>query len=196
MKHKSRLELLMVAVHRWLELPRVSRAGLAAEVVAAVGSLGMERDLAREGISFAKTDDPYNDSRINAQKIFRWLGQYQECHPNPERLFHVEQALLAAMPAKLRVTYLNDVFGLTGVTVVGDSCSDAQAISLEQMAAVLTKENSEAQIAVITLGPSPSREQLIECHRELKESRASTESSIMLLETEFPFLRPGRVHDA
>lgn len=196
MKQKSRLDLLMVAIHRWLELPKVSRAGLAVEVVAAVERLGMATELAREGISFAKTDDAYNDSRINAQKIFRWLGQYQECHPNPERLFHVEQALLAAMPDKLRLNYLNDVYGLTGVTVVADNCRDSQGISLEQMAAVLTKENSEAQIAVITLGPSPSREQLIECHRELKESRASTESSIMLLETEFPFLRPGRVHDA
>ncbi|WP_345887128.1 hypothetical protein [Shewanella algae] len=192
MKHKSRLDLLMVAIHRWLELPKVSRASLAASVVEVVERLGLKQPLAREGISFARTDDPYNDARINAQKIFRWLGQYQECHPNPERLFHVEQALLAAMPTHLRMAYLNDVYGPIGVTVVADSGLVGGQLEPGRVAAILTKENSEAQIAVITLGSQPTREQVVQCHRELRESRATTEASIQLLEAEFSFLRAGR----
>ncbi len=191
MNHKSRLDLLMVAIHRWLELPKVSRRALAVEVVDAAERLGFLPRLAQEGICFAKTADPYNDGRINAQKLFRWLGQYEENHPMPDRLFHVEQVLLAAMPRHLRLWYLNEVYAVCGVTVVADNCGDAVAISASQMAAALTKENSEAQIAVINLGAAPNRHQVTECHRELRESRATTQASIDLLESEFPYLKRG-----
>ncbi|WP_412522084.1 hypothetical protein [Shewanella algae] len=192
MKTQSRLVLLMCVVHRVLELPRMTRFAFAMDIVEQVDRLGLKELLASEGITFARTDDPYNDSRINAQKIFRWLGQYQECHPNPERLFHVEQALLAAMPTHLRMAYLNDVYGPIGVTVVEDSGLVGGQLEPGRVAAILTKENSEAQIAVITLGSQPTREQVVQCHRELRESRATTEASIQLLEAEFSFLRAGR----
>lgn len=191
MNQKSRLDLLMVAMHRWLELPKVSRRALAVAVVEASEQLGFTARLAAEGISFAKTADPYNDGRINAQKLFRWLGQYEENHPMPDRLFHVEQVLLAAMPTHLRLAYLNDVYAPCGVTVVADSYRDAVSISSSQMAAALTKENSEAQVAVITLGVTPNRQQVTNCHRELRESRATTQASIDLLESQFPYLKNG-----
>lgn len=191
MNQKSRLDLLMVAIHRWLELPKVSRRALAVEVVDTAERLGFIPLLAAEGITFAKTSDPYNDGRINAQKLFRWLGQYEENHPMPDRLFHVEQVLLAAMPTHLRLAYLNDVYAPCGVTVVADSYRDAVSISSSQMAAALTKENSEAQVAVITLGTTPNRQQVTDCHRELRESRATTQASIDLLESQFPYLKNG-----
>lgn len=188
MKTQSRLSLLMKTIHRVLELPKMNRFGLAMDFVAAVDRLGLNEVLAIEGISFARTDDVHNDARVNAQKLFRWLGQYEGQHPQAERLFHVEQALVAALPEHLRVQYLNDVFGCTGVTVIADSMRDSYVLKSVDMAATLTKENSEAQVAVIHLGDAPSREQLITAHRELKESAATTQASLQVLELAYPYL--------
>jgi hypothetical protein len=188
MKQVSRLNLLMKSIHRVLELPKMNRFALAMDFVAAVDRLGLNEVLATEGISFARTDDVHNDARVNAQKLFRWLGQYEGQHPQAERLFHVEQALVAALPEHLRVQYLNDVFGCTGVTVIADLMRDSYVLKSVDMAAILTKENSEAQVAVIHLGDAPSRELLITAHRELKESAATTQASMQVLELAYPYL--------
>ncbi|MCU8000186.1 hypothetical protein [Shewanella sp. SM95] len=184
----SRLNLLMKSIHRVLELPKMNRFALAMDFVAAVDRLGLNDVLATEGISFARTHDVHNDARVNAQKLFRWLGQYEGQHPQADRLFHVEQALVAALPEHLRVQYLNDVFGCAGVTVIADQVTDGHVLHVADMAAQLTKENSEAQIAVIHLADAPKREDLLKAHRELKESAATTNGSIAALELAHPFL--------
>ncbi|MPY24330.1 hypothetical protein [Shewanella sp. YLB-07] len=184
----SRLSLLMKTIHRVLELPKMTRFALAMDFVAAVDRLGLAEVLATEGISFAHTQDIHNDARVNAQKLFRWLGQYEGQHPQAERLFHVEQALVAALPEHLRVRYLNDVFSCVGVTVIADKVSDGAVLKVVDMAASLTKENAEAQVAVIHLGEAPSREQLVAAHRELRESAATTQGSMQALELAYPYL--------
>jgi len=187
-KKDSRLNLLMKTIHRVLELPKMTRFALAIDFVAAVERLELSEVLAAEGISFASSQDVHNDARINAQKLFRWLGQYEGQHPQVDRLFHVEQALVAALPEHLRVQYLNDVFGCTGVTVIADRMSDGHVLHVADMAASLTKENAEAQVAVIHLGAAPKREQLVAAHRELKESAATTQASMAALELAYPYL--------
>ncbi|QYX63140.1 hypothetical protein K2227_13035 [Shewanella putrefaciens] len=187
-KKDSRLNLLMKTIHRVLELPKMTRFALAIDFVVAVERLGLSEVLAAEGISFASSQDVHNDARINAQKLFRWLGQYEGQHPQADRLFHVEQALVAALPEHLRVQYLNDVFGCTGVTVIADRMNDGHVLHVADMAASLTKENAEAQVAVIHLGCEPKREQLVAAHRELKESAATTQASMAALELAYPYL--------
>ncbi|MFB2670028.1 hypothetical protein ACE02U_14760 [Shewanella xiamenensis] len=191
----SRLSLLMRTIHRVLELPKMSRFNLAMDFVAAVERLGLTEVLAAEGISFARTDDVHNNARVNAQKLFRWLGQYEGQHPQVDRLFHIEQALVAALPEHLRVQYLNDVFGCTGVTVIADRMSDGHVLHVADMAAQLTKENAEAQVAVIHLGPNPSKEFVQHAYRELKESAATTQGSMAALELAYPFLVGKRATD-
>ncbi|ABE56542.1 hypothetical protein Sden_3266 [Shewanella denitrificans OS217] len=192
-KRVSRLSLLMKTIHRALELPKMTRFALAMDFVAAVERLGFTEVLADEGISFARSQDVHNDARVNAQKLFRWLGQYEGQHPQAERLFHVEQALVAALPAHLRTQYLNDVFSCVGVTVIADQVTDGAVFKVSEMAASLTKENSEAQVAVIHLGNEPQREQLIAAHRELKESAATTQASMAALELAYPYLAGQRI---
>lgn len=196
MKTQSRLALLIKVVHRVLELPRMTRFAFAMDVVSAVERLGLKELLATEGITFAQTGDVHNDARVNAQKLFRWLGQYEGQHPIVDRLFYVEQAIVAAMPVHLRMNYLNDIYGSIGVTVVADQRHDSGTLRTVDMAVSLTKENAEAQVAVIHLGIEPSREQVMNAHRELKESAATTQASMALLENEYPFLcdkRPKRM---
>jgi hypothetical protein len=188
MKQVSRLNLLMKAINAWLELPKVSRSVLATAVVQAVDDLKLATVLAKEGITFTYSDDIYNDARVNAQKIFRWLGQYEGQHAVPERLFHVEQAILAAMPVELRIRYLNDVYNMVGVTVVVDHVSDGLSLSTNDLAATLTKENCEAQIAVIRLGVEPSRHEIEQAYRELRESRGTTQAAMDVFERTYPYL--------
>ncbi|WP_220738761.1 hypothetical protein [Shewanella sp. c952] len=193
MKTQSRLDFMMKAVHRVLELPRMTRFAFAMDVIVAVERLDMVDMLAAEGISFASTGDVHNDARVNAQKLFRWLGQYEGQHPIVDRLFYVEQAIVSAMPTHLRVNYLNDVYSAVGVTVVADQRSDNIALKPVDMAVALTKENAEAQVAVIHLGEAPSNELVANAYRELKESAATTQASMVLLELEYPFLTNKRV---
>ncbi|PKG79860.1 hypothetical protein CXF80_16955 [Shewanella sp. Actino-trap-3] len=185
MKQVSRLDLLMKAINAWLELPKVSRSALATAVVQAVDDLKLATVLAKEGITFTHSDDIFNDARVNAQKIFRWLGQYEGQHAVPE--------LLAAMPVELRIGYLNDVYGMVGVTVVVDYVGDGMSLSAYEMAATLTKENCDAQVAVIHLGINPSRHQVETAHRELRESRAVTSMSLDILEKHYPYLTESKL---
>lgn len=196
MKQRSRLDLLMKAINAWLELPKVSRSALATAVVQAVDDLKLATVLAKEGITFTYSDDIYNNARVNAQKIFRWLGQYEGQHAVPERLFHVEQVILAAMPVELRIGYLNDVYGMVGVTVVVDHMSDAMSLSADDMAATLTKENCDAQVAVIRLGINPSRHLVETAYRELRESRAVASLTLDVLERHYPYLTKSNLKSA
>ncbi|MGX8249854.1 hypothetical protein, partial [Escherichia coli] len=89
----------------------------------------------------------------------------------------------------------NDVFGCTGVTVIADRMTDGHVLRVADMAASLTKENAEAQIAVIHLGPNPSKEFVQHAYRELKESAATTRGSMTALELAYPFLVGKQVTD-
>ncbi|MCG9697448.1 hypothetical protein [Shewanella sp. Isolate11] len=188
MKTRSRLEILIHIIHRLLELPRMNRLTFAMDVVEQVDRLGLADMLAAEGISFVRSGNVHHDARVNAQKLFRWLGQYEGQHPIVDRLFYVEQAVVSALPIELRLQYLNDVFGIVGVTVVEDGRSDGRAITAAEMAVALTKENSEAQCAVISLGVAPTRQQVLSAYQELKESSATTQASMRLLELEYSYL--------
>ena len=191
MKQRSRLDLLMVAVNRWLEHPKASRSKITAEIVQAAEDFGLTKQLANEGITFNRTDDIYNDMRVNAQKIFRWLGQYEGVHPFHDRLWHIEVAILGAMPEELRLAYLNDVYGVIGALVCARQ-QDGQNIDATRMAASLTKEQMEAQVSVIELGDRPDLWAAQTAHREVSEAVATGTAVLGELERVFPELTGTR----
>ena len=191
MKQRSRLDLLMFAINRWLEQPKTNRSNIAAEIVQAAEDCGLTEQLANEGIVFNCTEDIYNDMRVNAQKIFRWLGQYDGLHPFHDRLWHIEIAILGAMPEDLRLNYLTDVYSLIGVLV----CARQQGgnrIDVTRMAASLTKEQMEAQISVIELGASPDLSATKTAYREVSEAVATGTAVLGELEKTFPELSSKR----
>lgn len=194
MKQRSRLDLLMVAINRWLELPKTSRSTICSEIVKAVDGLGLTQVLAQEGITFTYSHDLYNDMRVNAQKIFRWLGQYEGTHAFPDRLFHLEQAIVAAMPESIRLDYLNEVYGMTGAVVCSQQ-SNQGLVDTARMAASLTKEQMEAQISVIELGISPGFDAAKKAHREVSEAVAVGSAVMGELERQFPELTLTRILD-
>ncbi len=187
MKHRSRLEILIKAINRWLELPKTSRSIITSDIVVAVAECGLTEILEKEGITFNLSDDPYNDMRVNAQKIFRWLGQYEGTHAFPDRLFYIEPAILKAMPEEIRLEYLNSVYGVTDV-YIGAKQKKCNKINAEKMAKSINKEHSEAMDATLELGNSPSNEKIITAHRELMESAATSQGCAERLENNYPQL--------
>lgn len=194
MKQRSRLDLLVSAINQWLEQPKASRSKITAEIVQAVEDCGLTDQLNNEGITFNRSDDLYNDMRVNAQKIFRWLGQYEGTHAFPDRLFHLEQAILAAMPEDIHLNYLNEVYGVVGV-VVCTRQSSQEDIDATRMAASLTKEQMEAQVSVIELGTSPGFDAAKKAHREVAEAMATGAAVLGELERTFPDLAGKKAAD-
>lgn len=187
MKQRSRLELLVATVNRWLEQPKASRSKITAEIVQAAEDCGLTEQLENEGITFNRSDDPYNDMRVNAQKIFRWLGQYEGIHAFPDRLWYMEVAILGAMPESLRLAYLNDVYGAIGVFVCARQ-RDGRSLDAARMAVSLTKEQMEAQVSVIELGACPQLRTAQNAYREVSEAVATGTAVLEALERTFPEL--------
>ncbi|WP_018693557.1 hypothetical protein [Algicola sagamiensis] len=190
MKHcsRNRLSILLKHMSMWLEFPRESRSIIGEEVAQAFFKLGFDQALQREGINFKRTDDVDRDMRTRAQKLFRWLGHYEDIAPDTEKLFYIEVAIVAAMPEPIRLSYLNEVFAVTGV-FIGIFQDPSKELNHSQIAAALMKENTEAQLSVLGLSNEPSEEEVTNTYRELQESAGTTIAALNLLERHYPKLR-------
>ena len=160
----------------------MSQTTLAMLVVEHFERLRLNIDLQVEDIFFMRTGDVVADANTNRQKLFRWLGWLDDGQKrSPARLFFVEQALVAAMPQCIRLSYLTEVY--LGADVSIYSCEAGhQQPSLQQLATSLIKEGSEAQLALLSHGGDHARRK--EVLRELKESRAAHDDAIATLECE------------
>lgn len=181
MKQRSRLQCLVKAINTWLELPKTSRSIITADIVESVERLGLTEPLAEQGIAFASSDNPYNDMRVNAQKLFRWLGLYTECETNPERLFFVEQAIVAALPESIRLDYLADIYGRCDVCFSPVLKAESHDIDAVHMATYLMKEQGEAQLAVVKLQEEYSEQQLEDAIKEVSEGISAGNQTLQIL---------------
>ncbi|BDM64569.1 hypothetical protein NFHSH190041_20210 [Shewanella sp. NFH-SH190041] len=170
----SRIDLLNRYVQKWLEMPRMTRAKLADQVVDAYFTLGFDEHLQHTGIKWCLGGDDFEkDMRHNQQKLFRWLGLYEECKSSPANLFYVEQVIVAAMPAELKTGYLNEVYMCSGVAVARKAPAKRETLDVTELAMKLIKESGEAQMAALNLGVNPTKESLITALREISESEAA-----------------------
>tara|TARA_R110001599_G_scaffold339851_1_gene559739 strand:- start:29876 stop:30463 length:588 start_codon:yes stop_codon:yes gene_type:complete len=176
MKQQSRISILRSSIRKWLEIPKVSRKVIAVEVVERINSLGFKETLADMAISFANTDDHYHDARVNAQKLFRWLGESDEgIYENADSLWHIEQAVVAAMPEDIRVGYLNSIWSITGshITKSCKSENSPSEIHFPSLLINVIKECSEGQIALAELPNATSINELKSHQTEIAESIAA-----------------------
>ncbi|WP_431688936.1 hypothetical protein [Hahella sp. NBU794] len=188
--NKHRLVILTKHLNRWLEKANVSQTAAAQEIVEQFRALGLDKELQAEDIFFMDTGDVFTDANTNRQKIFRWLGYMDNgTKKSMGRLWLVEQAIVAAMPADIRVAYLNEVFGDCGVCISSlsqdRSCS---RLDVSRVVESMIKEDSEAQIALLKLGVSPTPAQVCDAHLELRESVGTQLAVLDWLERKFPVL--------
>ncbi|WP_157365629.1 hypothetical protein [Zooshikella ganghwensis] len=88
------------------------------------------------------------------------------------------------MPLDLRLAYFNEIYDIASV-FIGVKQIDNSDLCSQSMAAALTKENMEAQPSVIQLGTNPTHEAIRSAHRELKESAATAQSAVDVLEKRY-----------
>lgn len=158
-----------------MELPRQTRSIVAQEIVEAVERLGISDDLHEQGITFTKTNNPANDMRVNAQKIYRWLGHYDGITNQDDKLFHVEQAIVAAMPEQIRLDYLNDLYAGCGVVITASQAPQAtKATSLLHAIQIAIKESGEAHAQAL---------QAINDTKAIKKAEQEIEEAIVALQT-------------
>lgn len=175
-KSQNRLAILRRYMDTWTRMARHNRALVAEIVVEKFVEMGLQDHISGTGVEFTHSDDLCNDMRTHAQKFWRWMGGYDECKPQPDRLWYVEQAIVSAMPEDLRIQYLNEVY------VRADLCiAKHQEVKASDPAAILIsliKEGGEAQMAVASLGPDSTREEVAKAVQELKESESATRAAI------------------
>lgn len=179
MKQKSRIELLLAAIKQWQEFPKVSQKVIAVSVVEKINELGFKDTLADMGISFVSSDCPYDDARINAQKLFRWLGEASDGqYYDPGNIWMIEQAIAAAMPEDIRNSYWNAVCSPTG-SLVTKACTKAgqDDYHIPSLLQVVIKESAEAQIALTQIEGCSNVDELQGHLKEVTESIAAFQNA-------------------
>jgi hypothetical protein len=175
-RSQNRLAILRRYLDAWAALPRHNRGLVAEIIVEKFDEMGLADHIAGTGVEFSSTDDLSHDMRARGQKIWRWLGAFEEVRNQPGKLFFVEQAIVAAMPNEIKTAYLSEAFLAADVCIVEHKDSDK--INPKRIARALIKENSEAQAAVVDLHEDSTEEEIDSALQELKESEAATRSAI------------------
>ena len=186
MKTRTRFERLTIAIDAWLKESDVDRQIITILVAEHAKQLGFTQLLASEGITFNEGGNPSDNIRANAQKFFRWLGYSQENKAKPGYLFALEHIIVAAMPEHIRLDYLNDVYGMAGVTVVSKlPATNNDDLAANDISAALTKEHAEAQISIIKMSSDSSLTQAKKAKRELSEAIAMGQCALSAIEEKF-----------
>lgn len=179
-RSQNRLAILRRYLDAWAATPRHNRSIVAEIIVEKFDGMGLAEHLPGTGVEFIATEDHHHDMRVRGQKIWRWLGAYDETKAQPDRLFFAEQAIVAAMPEAIKIAYLGEVYFAADICV--SQHQPGEHVSPFQIAKMLIKENSEAQVALVDLHKNSSREDIDNALQELKESEAATRAAITALE--------------
>lgn len=134
---QNRLAIIRKYLDHWASQSRHNRQIVAEIIVETFQKLDLQQHLAGTGVEFSHGDDLVGDMRAHAQKIWRWLGAYEEVKPSPDKLFYFEQAIVAAMPQEMRLQYLNEVYSSAKVAVslvieLGETLAAFEALVQEQ----------------------------------------------------------------
>lgn len=179
-RSQNRLAILRRYLDAWATMPRHNRSIVAEIIVEKFDEMGLAEHLPGTGVEFIATEDHHHDMRVRGQKIWRWLGAYDEAKAQPDRLFFAEQAIVAAMPEPIKIAYLGEVYFAADVCISQHQAGES--INPRQMARLLIKENSEAQAALVDLNPSSTQEDIDCALQELRESEAATRAAIEALQ--------------
>lgn len=171
---QNRLALIRRYLDRWSAMPRHNRQIVAEIVVEKFNELSMSEFLAGTGVEFSHSDDLCGDMRAHAQKLWRWLGAYEEVKPAPDKLWFVEQAIVAAMPAEMRLQYLNDVYTKASVHVSLRIDSGQTLIALEHL--IQEQADATKSLAALLDGIDPG--ELDRAEKEISESISASLSAL------------------
>lgn len=162
--HKTKLTLLLDAVDIWKQRLG-SREAVAIAIVEAHIKAG-HNDLPK--MHFEWRDGNMTLIKNAADRIFRWLDDKTKDATFMPANF--EASILAAMPEDLRLSYLNEYLSAFGLVASGAESVNTPTFDATHHLIALTKECSEANIAVAQLIDGSSDETIGAADRELAEA--------------------------
>jgi enolase len=166
----SLVDVLRGAVEAWRrDSGHMSRETVAIYVTEAHERIGAD---AATGITFDSTSkDAYTKAKGAAQKLYRWLGGDDEHEAKLPA--NMVPTLLAALPMDRRVSVLNQILCPLGLEVRPVDQAPATGFDAIKHLRSITKEGSEAKMALLTVSPDATDADLLEAHRELAEAETA-----------------------
>lgn len=163
----SLVDVLRGAVEAWRrDSGHMSRESVAICVTEAHESIGAD---AATGITFDSTSkDAYTRAKSAAQKLYRWLGGDDEHEAKLPA--NMVPSILAALPMQHRVGVLNQILCPLGLEVRPIDQVPAVGFDAIKHLRSITKEGSEAKMALLTVSPDATDAELLSTHRELIEA--------------------------
>lgn len=175
---------LLRYVNAWRKRDGLSREAAAVTIVEAYRAVGEPP----VGSDFRASKDAYEDARINAQRVFRWLDdQTKDCTLLP---FNFAPAILAALPPDLCLACVDELLfglGLSARRVEGGLAGAQVATVLASVA----KESGEATASLADLVDGATPAELDRAHREVTEAVAANTEALRLVESMMSQSRAG-----
>lgn len=168
---KTKLAILLHYVGEWRKRAgsRESVAQTIVETHIAAGRNSLPK------LQFDTTGDIYTLAKNAADRIFRWLDDAtKDSNFLP---FNFEDSILAAMPADIRLAYLNDWLGSFGLAVQGVHAANGEPFNPTEHLVAVSKESSEAVGAMADLVGCPTAAKLDRAEKELMEAEEAVRAA-------------------
>lgn len=166
---------LLRAVNAWRKRDGLSREAAAVAIVDAYRALGEPP----VGSEFRATRDAFEDARINAQRIFRWLDdQTKDCTLLPANFV---PSVLRALPPDLRLACVEHMLLPLGFSAQPIGGEDGQP-NVAAVLACVAKEGGEATASIAALVDGASTAELQQAQQEITESIAAQTDALHMVE--------------
>lgn len=131
------------------------------------------------GGAFKKSNDIFDDARVNGQRIFRWLDdQTKDTNLLPANF---APATLLALPEDLRLRAVNELLAPIGL-IAEPICSGSQAVDFSNTLSRLCKESGEATSALAALTDGIQAGELEKARSELQDALCVTQAALHQVE--------------
>ena len=161
---KTKLALLLAHVDQWR-----ARAGSRESVAQAIVEAHIARGAnTQPKLQFETRGDVFTLAKNAPDRIFCWLDV--KTKDNNFMPVNFEDSIVAAMPADIRLGYLNEWLGAFGLTVQGVNVSNGATFNATVHLVSVSKESSEAVGAMADLMTNTSEAGLERAERELLEA--------------------------
>jgi hypothetical protein len=162
------IDCLKRYLRKWKRSTGYSDATICDEIVKAHDEIGLA---AKTGIRFSPgSADEYNRKKANAARIMRMLSDEPSTDGEAVAAINMLPSILAAMPADLRIGFLNEYIAPLNLSVRGTEIKEAGELNATARLINIAREASEAQAAVADLIDGATHEELVRADRELAEA--------------------------
>ncbi|WP_454691154.1 toxin YdaT family protein [Achromobacter aloeverae] len=164
--HKTLIAIVRDHVTAWRKAEGWSRESVVSEIVATHDAM---EAAATTGIRFEpNTQDTFDRSKVNADRVFRWLDDdSKDTNLLPANFL---PSILAAMPMERRRHCLNDILRPLGLVVRVTGAAGGELIDVNLLNHLLREQTEAVAAAAALLDGDVTHDELVTAHRETSEA--------------------------